>query len=83
LIRGGNYNNTANGFASFNANNPRSNRNGNIGFRAALPAVIYSVMMLWVHGPTSRAVQVKGSESSVRSKSEIFLEEKSRMPAAA
>ena len=34
--RGGNYNNTANGFASFNGNNDRSNANGNIGFRSAL-----------------------------------------------
>ena len=34
--RGGNYNNTANGFASFNGNNDRSNSNGNIGFRSAL-----------------------------------------------
>jgi len=38
--RGGNYNNTANGFASFNGNNDRSNANGNIGFRAASPASI-------------------------------------------
>ena len=35
--RGGNYNNTANGFASFNGNNARSNTNTNIGFRSAIP----------------------------------------------
>jgi len=40
--RGGNYNNTANGFASFNGNNARSNANGNIGFRAALPPWYHS-----------------------------------------
>ena len=38
--RGGNYNNSANGFGSFNANNPRSNQNGNIGFRSASPALL-------------------------------------------
>ena len=38
--RGGNYNNSANGFGSFNANNPRSNHNGNIGFRSASPALL-------------------------------------------
>ena len=77
LNRGGNYNSgNANGFASFNLNNPRSNQNVNIGFRAALPAVIYSVMMLWAYGLTSRAVQVKGSESSVSDRPEMSLEEK-------
>ncbi len=35
---GGNYNNTTYGLASFNGNNARSNSNGNIGFRAALPS---------------------------------------------
>ena len=35
--RGGNYNNSSNGFASFNGNNDRGNTNGNIGFRSALP----------------------------------------------
>jgi hypothetical protein len=34
---GGNWNNSANGLASFNGNNPRSNSNDNIGFRSALP----------------------------------------------
>lgn len=34
---GGNYNNTANGLASFNGNNARANSNGNIGFRSAYP----------------------------------------------
>lgn len=39
--RGGNYNaGNANGFASFNGNNDRSNSNVNIGFRAASPAEI-------------------------------------------
>jgi hypothetical protein len=37
FYRGGNYNNTSNGFASFNGNNARSNSNTNIGFRSALP----------------------------------------------
>lgn len=36
-IRGGNWNNGANaGASALNLNNPRSNANGNIGFRAAL-----------------------------------------------
>ena len=36
--RGGNYNaSNANGFASFNGNNARSNVNTDIGFRAAIP----------------------------------------------
>jgi len=34
---GGNWNNSSNGLASFNGNNPRSNVNTNIGFRSALP----------------------------------------------
>jgi len=38
FYRGGNYNNSANGFASFNGNNARSNANVNIGFRSAIPA---------------------------------------------
>lgn len=38
-IRGGNWNNGANaGAFSVNLNNPRSNANGNIGFRPALPS---------------------------------------------
>lgn len=53
FYRGGNYNNTANGFASFNGNNARSNTNVNIGFRAAIPAFV--VMMLWAYGLTPRA----------------------------
>lgn len=36
--RGGNYNNTNNGFPSFNGNNARSNANTNIGFRSAYPS---------------------------------------------
>jgi len=47
--RGGNYNNTANGFASFNGNNDRSNQNVNIGFRSAL----LSCQMLKAYGPSS------------------------------
>ena len=35
---GGNYNNTANGLASFNGNNSRGNSTTNYGFRAALPS---------------------------------------------
>lgn len=36
--RGGNWNNGANaGVFYSNGNNPRSNANGNIGFRSALP----------------------------------------------
>jgi hypothetical protein len=36
--RGGNYNNTSNaGLGYLNLNNARSNSNGNIGFRSALP----------------------------------------------
>ena len=36
-IRGGNWNNGASaGASALNLNNPRSNANGNIGFRAAL-----------------------------------------------
>ena len=41
LSRGGNYNNSASGFASFNGNSSRSAAYGNVGFRAAyvkLPA---------------------------------------------
>jgi hypothetical protein len=37
-FRGGNFNNTTNaGLPALNLNNPRSNSNNNIGFRAALP----------------------------------------------
>lgn len=54
--RGGNYNNTANGFASFNGNNDRSNSNANIGFRSALLASL----MLKVYGPSPRATVGKG-----------------------
>jgi len=54
--RGGNYNNTSNGFASFNGNNDRSNSNANIGFRSALLASL----MLEVYGPPSRAAVGKG-----------------------
>ena len=46
------------GFASFNGNNPRSNTNTNIGFRAALP----SSQMWHAHGHASSAtVMIKGS----------------------
>lgn len=38
---GGNYNNTANGLATFNGNNSRTNANANIGFRAASSPVRY------------------------------------------
>lgn len=37
MYRGGNWNNNTNaGVFNFNANNPRSNSNNNIGFRSAL-----------------------------------------------
>ena len=38
VYRGGNFNDSANGFPSFNGNNPRSNSNVNIGFRLAYPS---------------------------------------------
>jgi len=62
--RGGNYDNTANGFGSFNANNPRSNQNGNIGFRSASSAFGHDAECLRAR---SQYLQVKGSVSSIGS----------------
>lgn len=61
-IRGGNWNNGANaGVFALNFNNPRSNVNANIGFRAALP----SSQMSYAQGHTSSATVIKGPVSSV------------------
>jgi hypothetical protein len=70
--RGGNYNNPANGFASFNGNNARSNANGNIGFRSALP----SSQMLQGYGPAPSTDGDKG----ICFLGQGFLEEKSLAP---
>ena len=45
---GGNYNNSSYGLATFICNNTRSNTNGNIGFRAALPSG-QMLRTYWVH----------------------------------
>ena len=61
-IRGGNWTNGASaGVFALNFNNPRSNVNANIGFRAALP----SSQMLYAQGHTSSATVIKGSVSLV------------------
>ena len=58
---GGNWNNSSYGLASFNGNNPRSNSNTNIGFRAALPPR----QILQAHGLAFSAEVIKGSVPSV------------------
>lgn len=57
--RGGSYNNGSNaGVFYVNLNNPRSNANGNLGFRSALPCsqMLYTY---WVHS------QYRGVKDSV------------------
>ena len=58
-ICGGNYNNTSNaGVFYVNLNNLRSNTNGNIGFRSALPR---DCQKLQAHGPAPGTPGGKGS----------------------
>lgn len=60
FYRGGNYRNADNGLPSFNGNNPRSNSNVNIGFRALI-LIVRSGMVTAVP-PVQR--MDKGSVSS-------------------
>jgi len=56
---GGNWNNSANGLASFNGNNSRANANVNIGFRSALPPR----QILQTHGFAFSTEVINGSVS--------------------
>jgi hypothetical protein len=59
-LRGGNWNNGTNaGVFYLNLNNPRSNSNGNIGFRSALPCS----QMLYTYRVYSQNTGVKDSIS--------------------
>ena len=66
--RGGNFNNTANGFASFNGNNDRSNSNENIGFRSAL----HTCQMLQAYGPAPGTDVGKGNRLLGRYRPEVY-----------